>query len=51
MSQNGKGDKNRTADRKKFRDNMDSIFNKPKKKAKGKNNERTNKKKRTDTND
>lgn len=28
---NGKGDRNRTADRKKFRDNMDAIFNKPKK--------------------
>ena len=27
MSQNGKGDRNRIADRKKFRDNMDAIFN------------------------
>lgn len=51
MSQNGKGDKNRTTDRAKFRDNLDTIFNKPKKKVKGKTNERTNKKKRPNADD
>ena len=34
MSQNGKGDRNRIADRKKFRDNMDAIFNNSKKEDK-----------------
>lgn len=34
MSQNGKGDRNRIADRKKFRENMDAIFGKPKKATK-----------------
>ena len=34
MSQNGKGDRNRIADRKKFRDNMDAIFNYSKKEDK-----------------